>query len=376
MALHGLAGGCCLGSGSITGDAGCSPVCRVAQQHERGDRAHIQQFLQQRMSWGNVEQELEIHDQTGRFDVKRVQESSDTRLVVLAQERGPGRQFVTIAMNADESDPGKVAGIRVQPAQPPAELAPRRLTSTEIEAARKGDPYRQFSAWREALNSANRTRMRQFLDATFPGRDLDRETSYRELTGGLDLRSLEGATPTTLTGVVQHREDPDVFARFTIVVDANEPHRITGLRIGAIPRPAEFPVPPMSDAQIVAALLTKVEKEVAADRFAGTILLARQGKTVFSGAYGLADREKKVANTLDTRFRIGSMNKMFTAVAVLQLVQAGKIQLTDPLNKYVVDYPNQDLARKVTIHHLLTHTGGTGDIFGPSSTRAVCSFAR
>jgi CubicO group peptidase (beta-lactamase class C family) len=59
------------------------------------------------------------------------------------------------------------------------------------------------------------------------------------------------------------------------------------------------------------------------------------------------------------------MNKMFTAVAILQLVQAGKIKLTDPLGKYITDYPNQDVAAKVTIHHLLTHTGGTGDIFGP-----------
>lgn len=59
------------------------------------------------------------------------------------------------------------------------------------------------------------------------------------------------------------------------------------------------------------------------------------------------------------------MNKMFTAVAILQLVQAGKIKLTDPVGKYLTDYPNQDAASKVTIHHLLTHTGGTGDIFGP-----------
>jgi CubicO group peptidase (beta-lactamase class C family) len=108
-----------------------------------------------------------------------------------------------------------------------------------------------------------------------------------------------------------------------------------------------------------------VEKDAAADRFAGTVLIAKGGKVLFSGAYGLADREKKVANKLDTRFRIGSMNKMITAISVLQLVQAGKIKLTDPLGKYITDYPNQDVATKVTIHQLLTHTGATGDIFGP-----------
>jgi CubicO group peptidase (beta-lactamase class C family) len=52
-------------------------------------------------------------------------------------------------------------------------------------------------------------------------------------------------------------------------------------------------------------------------------------------------------------------------VAILQLVEAGQVELTAPLGTYLVDYPNQDVATQVTIHHLLTHTGGTGDIFGP-----------
>ena len=60
------------------------------------------------------------------------------------------------------------------------------------------------------------------------------------------------------------------------------------------------------------------------------------------------------------------MNKMITAVAILQLVEAGKIELTAPVGDYLTDYPNPDVATTVTIHHLLTHTGGTGDIFGPT----------
>ena len=59
------------------------------------------------------------------------------------------------------------------------------------------------------------------------------------------------------------------------------------------------------------------------------------------------------------------MNKMFTAVATAQLAQAGKLAFTDPLGKHLTGYQNRDVASKVTIHHLLTHTGGTGDIFGP-----------
>lgn len=119
----------------------------------------------------------------------------------------------------------------------------------------------------------------------------------------------------------------------------------------------------------IGALRTKLEADAKADRFAGTALLARlengTPRVLFREAYGLADRERTIANTIDTRFRIGSMNKMFTATAILQLVQAGKIGLTDPVGRHIPDYPNQAIASKVTIHQLLTHTGGTGDIFGP-----------
>ena len=59
------------------------------------------------------------------------------------------------------------------------------------------------------------------------------------------------------------------------------------------------------------------------------------------------------------------MNKMFTAVATLQLVEAGMLALDDPIGTHLPDYPNQDLASQVTVRHLLTHSGGTGDIFGP-----------
>jgi CubicO group peptidase (beta-lactamase class C family) len=59
------------------------------------------------------------------------------------------------------------------------------------------------------------------------------------------------------------------------------------------------------------------------------------------------------------------MNKMFTAVATLQLVEAHKLALDDPIGKHLPNYPNKEVAAKVTVRHLLTHTGGTGDIFGP-----------
>ena len=117
-----------------------------------------------------------------------------------------------------------------------------------------------------------------------------------------------------------------------------------------------------------AALRARLEASTAANTFAGAVLIVRDGQTVFEGAYGLADRGQGVPNSLGTKFRVGSMSKMLTAVAVLQLVQAGAVRLDATLGTYLPDYPNADMASKVTIHHLLTHTGGTGDIFGPDFT--------
>jgi CubicO group peptidase (beta-lactamase class C family) len=121
----------------------------------------------------------------------------------------------------------------------------------------------------------------------------------------------------------------------------------------------------LTEAEALAALETFVREGASADRFSGAVLVAKGGEVLFTEAYGLADREREIPNAVQTRFRIGSMNKMFTAVAILQLVEAGKVNLTASLGTYLTDYPNHEVAEQVTIHQLLTHTGGTGDIFGP-----------
>jgi CubicO group peptidase (beta-lactamase class C family) len=123
-----------------------------------------------------------------------------------------------------------------------------------------------------------------------------------------------------------------------------------------------------ADSAFVAALRARLEAATRADQFSGAVLVTRDGRTLFEGAYGLADRERGIPNTPLTQFRVGSMNKMVTAVATLQLAQAGTLRLDAPLGTYLPDYPNAEVASKVTPHHLLTHTGGTGDIFGPQFT--------
>jgi CubicO group peptidase (beta-lactamase class C family) len=224
----------------------------------------------------------------------------------------------------------------------------------------------QTKAWLDAFNAGDLERYREFYRKNFPARveRAVRAMELRQENGGFELKKIEESTPTKVVALVQERLS-DRFVRLSVEVEASEPHTMTRLDLQGIPRPAEFALPHLSESELITAARKKLDEEAAADRFSGAALVAKNGKTVFAQAYGLADREKKTPNTLKTRFRLGSMNKMFTAVATLQLVQSGKLDLKAPFGKYLTDYPNKDLAAKVTIEQLLSHTGGTGDIFGP-----------
>ena len=107
----------------------------------------------------------------------------------------------------------------------------------------------------------------------------------------------------------------------------------------------------------------------AADAFSGTLLIAKDGKPIFKSVHGLASKAYNVPNRLDTKFSVASVGKMFTAVAIAQLAEQGKLSFNDPVGKYLPDYPNKDVARKVTIHHLLTHSSGLGDTY---SAKYIC----
>jgi CubicO group peptidase (beta-lactamase class C family) len=92
-------------------------------------------------------------------------------------------------------------------------------------------------------------------------------------------------------------------------------------------------------------------------QFNGSALVAANGKVIYKGAFGMANMEWNIPNTPDTRFRLGSITKQFTAMLALQLVEQGKLKLDGKVSDYLPDY-RKDIGGKVTIHHLLTHTSG------------------
>ena len=124
------------------------------------------------------------------------------------------------------------------------------------------------------------------------------------------------------------------------------------------------PEPPLSQDELLALVRAAMDERSRADSFSGVVLLARGAEVVLQEASGLASQEFAAPNQVGTRFNLGSINKIFTRVAIGQLVEKGKLTLEDTIGKFLPDYPNRDAAEKVTVRQLLDMTSGIGDFFG------------
>jgi D-alanyl-D-alanine carboxypeptidase len=227
-----------------------------------------------------------------------------------------------------------------------------------------------FSAWLAAFNSADIAQFKAFDDKYKPNPPMAGDADFRKMTGGFTLVRVESSEPTKLVALMKEGASENM-GRLQLTVSAEGSPKVLSLDIRLVPAPDARSGPPSAPVtrltleETIAATNKRIDELVAADQFSGAILIAQHGKTLMTRAVGMENREKSVTNSLDTKFRIGSMNKMFTAVATLQLVERGKLSLDDTIGKHLADYPNKEIASKVTIRQLLTHTGGTGDIFGP-----------
>jgi CubicO group peptidase (beta-lactamase class C family) len=143
-----------------------------------------------------------------------------------------------------------------------------------------------------------------------------------------------------------------------LVSEGAEP-RITGFDLTPAPRWAVSPGEPVSEAALAARIAGLVDKGCAADRFSGAVLVAHGAKVVVQRACGEASRRYHVANTTGTRFNLGSIDKMFTAVSAMQLAEAGRFSLDDTLDKHLdASWLDPAVARQVTVWQLMTHTSG------------------
>ncbi|HJQ35875.1 MAG TPA: serine hydrolase domain-containing protein [Thermoanaerobaculia bacterium] len=238
------------------------------------------------------------------------------------------------------------------------------LTATCVPATRPAVAMREFL---DAYNSGDFSRVAAFFEAHDTSADASkrRERGMDRATWVMGylhpgIRRFVPARTTASTAdaitILGRSASTDAWYRFTMEVDAAPPH--------AIAFGFEEAEPPSGWRERTMPTAEEYMRRVAdAGVFSGAVMIADAGRTIYSGAFGFADAEARRANTIDTPINLGSMNKMFTAIAILQLVERGRIALDDRVGKHLPLLPNRDVAENVTVHHLLTHTSGVGDYF-------------
>lgn len=105
-----------------------------------------------------------------------------------------------------------------------------------------------------------------------------------------------------------------------------------------------------------------LNEQASENKISGVVSITEKGRTLYEGAFGYANRTWKIAPDRKTKFRIASLSKIFTAVAIGQLIDEGKLALKDSVAA-VLELANTTISKDVTIYHLLTHTSGIGDYF-------------
>ncbi len=228
----------------------------------------------------------------------------------------------------------------------------------------------RLAAFLESFNAGSEDERRRFiLEHYVPGEDsagsFERRmrifTMLHDELGGLDLWQIEKDSRCVLEVLTKARapQNEEPWVKLVLEVDSLAPHQLVSISFRPGEDPTEdLPEGRLTDQEVAAYLDDHLSKLADEERFSGAVLVAKDGLAIFRGAYGEASKRYAVPNRIDTKFNLGSMNKMFTGVAIAQLAQQGRLSFNDLIIEHLPDYPNREVAEQVTIHHLLTHTSG------------------
>lgn len=255
-------------------------------------------------------------------------------------------------------------------AQQPGEISYRDIP--ELPAGIKGERIQSLI---NAINTNDPVSVREFIRSAFAGRFLvmipleehvEILLDIYNQTGGISFHSCRSYVPERRDEAVIILKDVnfDSWRAFVVRFASEDDNRILGLQFTDARTPSDVQEVSLNEKGVIEKIRSIVDRLIKRKVFSGSILVAKGSTVLFSATAGEASRRFHVANNIDTKFNLGSMNKMFTSVAIMQLVEQGKIHLDDPLSRYLDEtWLPKDVTDKITIHHLLTHTSGLGSYF-------------
>ena len=238
----------------------------------------------------------------------------------------------------------------------------------------------------EVVNSGSIDRIKRFISEECAGdfrEEIPLEDHISTLLGflrdtdGVDFHSVRTYTPERPEVTVVIVKDRFLGSWWGLSIRFGEAPKllVNGLGISPARPPAGIAGPPLTEKEAVGeirALLAKVKEK---DWYSGTVLVAKGSNILLTDFAGEASKAFHVPNNIDTKFNLGSMNKMFTSVAIARLVESGKLSFDDPIGKWVDEsWLPKDVTGKITVRHLITHTSGLGSYFNEAyqkSSRAL-----
>jgi D-alanyl-D-alanine carboxypeptidase len=236
-----------------------------------------------------------------------------------------------------------------------------------VGAAEPASPARaELTRLLNAFNSGDRAVYEKYVYSRFAPKKRDYGAVNRGLdlfkrSGGLDVLEIGEPAANNLQGWVRARDSDELLELF-FVIEPRQSNQVVLFDVKPGNPPERYYPRRLSEPAAIVALRENLARKASSGKFSGAVLIKQGERVLLREAYGLADREKKIANRIDTRFRTSSLAQMFTAVAVLRLVQDGKLKLDDPIGKYIPAIARRQLAG-ARIGDLLSHTSGAGEAF-------------
>lgn len=227
-----------------------------------------------------------------------------------------------------------------------------------------------FDMWVNALNSGEPVKIQAYLSKYEKDKSVtvESELEFRRITGGFNVLRSTSITPYEVHVFLRQRNS-DRALLATIIVDEKKPTDIVKFQLEGTELPDELKIKRMQLPKLLNETRIKLDALEKSDKISGALILAQNDKILFRWTGGDADRARKMAINQDTKFRIASVGKMFTSVAILQLLEADKLSLSDSIAKHLPDYPDRSIAERITIRQLLNHTSGLGGIFDDKSAK-------
>jgi CubicO group peptidase (beta-lactamase class C family) len=233
-----------------------------------------------------------------------------------------------------------------------------------------------LTEWLLIFSSGNKTNYQKFITANYSKELLEKNYGAEYLADRqarkyidakkYDIKQIENSTEKE-TKIIAQANLTGLWFRISLKLDSLQSNKIAEYTAQRIPPPikyAEFT--PAELAKQTDAFMTHLANE---DGFSGSVLVAKNDKPIFQRSYNYANKGYSSLNNNGTKYNLASIGKVFTSIAVCQLIEQGKLSLKDTIGKFITDYPNKQVSSQVTVHHLLTHTSGLGDIHG---TEYIC----